>query len=796
MMEKLEPERLRHYCDPLSIDCRSTADLSPIADIIGQERAVRVLKFGLEMRGEGFNIYVSGRSGTGRMTAVKDFLEKVSSKEKVPSDWCYVNNFKDQYEPNVIELPPGQGEVFSKEMEKFIGEAKRMLPEAFESDDYADRRDATIRSSENERNKLFEDLNVMASKRGFAIQRSPMGFMTIPIIDGKPISEQDFMALSQDVRLEIQKKREEVTEELRVAMRKLKNIDEKINDDLKELNRKVALFTIGNLVQDLKEEFKDHEDVIKYIESVQEDILENIIQFITLSKPPQDAPMQQMPWQKELPFRKYEVNVLVGNSATDGAPVIVELNPTYQNLFGKLEKEAQFGMLITDFTMIRGGAIHKANGGYLVLPVEDLLKNPISWEGLKIALKQGLATIEEPGEKFGYISTRGMKPAPIPLKIKVVLIGSPQIYEALYSADPSFKELFKIKADFDNTMRRNKENINDYSKFVCTICEKEGLNHLSSESLAKLIEYSSRISDHKDKLSTQFATIADIIREADFYSKKDGLETIGATHIEKAISEKIFRSSLFEEKLQEMFDKGQILVDVEGSKVGQVNGLSVMSMGDYSFGRPSRVTASTGVGKSGVIDIEKEVEMGGPIHSKGVMILVGYLLNQYARNKPLELSARLVFEQSYSGVEGDSASSTELYSILSSLSGAPISQGIAVTGSVNQLGEVQPIGGVNEKIEGHFSVCKSKGLNGEQGVMIPASNVQNLMLKEEVVGAVREGKFHIYAVSTIDEGIEVLTGLKAGKRNDNGTYEEGGIHYLVDKRLSEIAEAMKTYPWG
>jgi len=796
MIRELRSEQLRNFCDPVKIKCKSTSELEPIGEIIGQERAVKVLKYGIEMRGKGFNIYVSGSPGTGRMTAVKDFLEKASSSEKVPSDWCYVNNFKDQYEPSVIRLPPGQGKLFQKEMIDFIENAKRMLPEAFESEDYSVKRDSTLRGTENERTKLFEDLNAMAHQRGFMIQRSPVGLLTVPILDGKPLSEQEFMALPPETRSEIQKKREEVTEELRGAMRKIKNIDEKINNDLKDLNREVALFTIGHLVENIVEKFKGHGDVIKYVNSVQEDILENIIQFITFSKPSQQMPVNpQMPWQRDMAFRKYEVNVIVDNSETDGAPVIVELNPTYQNLFGKLEKEAQFGMLITDFTMIHSGSIHKANGGYLVLPMEELVRNVISWEGLKIALKQGEATIEEPAEKFGYISTRGIKPAPIPLDIKVVIIGSPQMYQLLYNNDPSFKELFKVKADFDNSMDRNEVHIRDYTKFVCTFCKKEKLNHLSSGSLSKLIEYSSRISDHQEKLSTQFAMIADIIREADFYAKRDGLDVIDASHITKAIEEKDYRSSMIEEKMQEMFERGQLLLDISGDEVGQVNGLSVLSLGDYTFGRPSRVTASTGIGKGGVMDIERESAMGGPIHAKGVMIIGGYLLKKYAQDKPLGLSARLVFEQSYSGVEGDSASSTELYAILSSLSGIPIKQGIAVTGSVNQNGEVQPIGGVNFKIEGHFAVCKSKGLTGDQGVMIPASNVQNLMLKEEIVEAVKEGKFHIYSVATIDEGLEVLTGVKPGERKEDGSFEEGTIHYKVNKRLEEMAEQLKSYSW-
>jgi lon-related putative ATP-dependent protease len=618
-----------------------------------------------------------------------------------------------------------------------------------------------------------------------------MGLLVIPLGDGKPMGEQEFLALPAEQREAIQKKREQVTEELRSAMRKLRSLDGKINDDLKQLNKDVALFTMGHLVNHLKEKFSKFPDVVAHINAVQDDIVENIMQFITGYKPQPGMP--QMPWMEEALYRKYEVNVIVDNSETDGAPVIVELNPTYQNVFGKLEKEAQFGMLTTDFSMIVGGAIHRANGGYLVLPVDELLRNGISWEGLKMALKQGEATIEEPAERFGYISTRGMKPQPIPLSIKVVLIGTPSHYQALVAGDPDFPELFKVRADFDATMQRDEKNIHDYAVFVCNFCKKEGLRHLEAGALCRLVEHSSRLAQQKDKLSTHFALIADIIREADFYAKKADSELITAEHISSAIDQKIYRSSLIEEKIQEMFDKGQILLDTAGSEVGQVNGLSVLSLGDYAFGRPSRVTVSTGIGKDGVVDIEREAQMGGPTHTKGVMILGGYLLDKYAKDKPLGLSARLVFEQSYSGVDGDSASSTELYAILSSLSGIPIRQYIAVTGSVNQKGEVQPIGGVNEKIEGYFAVCKAKGLTGEQGVMIPASNVQNLMLKEEVVQAVNDGRFHIWPVATIDEGIEVLTGVAAGAPDTAEAYPEGTIHYLVNKRLDEMALRLKSY---
>jgi lon-related putative ATP-dependent protease len=497
---------------------------------------------------------------------------------------------------------------------------------------------------------------------------------------------------------------------------------------------------------------------------------------------------------KEASFRKYEVNVIVDNSEVKGAPVITEFNPTYQNLFGTTEKEAQFGALITDFTMIRGGSLHKANRGYLIIPIEELLRNLFSYEGLKRALRDKKIIIEEPQERFGFISTKGLKPQPIPLNIKVVLIGNPYLYQQLFTLDMEFTELFKVKAEFDTTMARTEENVKRYAAFVCTICQKENLKHLDGSGLAKLVEYSQRLAQDQQKLSTRFAEVADIIREANFYAAQENSKMVTAYHVRKAIEEKIYRSKLIQEKIQEMIQREILLIDTDAEKVGQVNGLSVMGLGDFAFGNPSRVTASIGLGREGVIDIEREAKMGGPIHTKGVLILSGYLNEKYARDKPLSLSARLVFEQNYGGVEGDSASSTELYAILSALSGLPIKQSLAVTGSVNQKGEVQAIGGVNEKIEGFFEVCKAKGFTGKQGVMIPASNIQNLMLKEEVVDAVKAGQFHVYSVKTIDEGIEVLTGTEAGSRRKDSTFENGTVNYKVDKQLRGMAERLKEFP--
>ena len=487
------------------------------------------------------------------------------------------------------------------------------------------------------------------------------------------------------------------------------------------------------------------------------------------------------------------MNTIVDNSKPDGAPVVFEQNPTYQNLFGKLEKEVQFGIVSTDFTMIRSGSVHKANGGYMVIPVEDLLRNPFSWDGIKTALKTGEVAIEEPGERMGFITTRGLKPQPIPLAVKLVLIGTPQINQLLYSLDPDFKDLFKVRADFDIVMDRNDENSMKYAAFICTLCRKFNLKHLDGTAVAKVIEYGSRLAEDQKKLSTLFAGVSDIIREASFYATRENAEYTTAEHVMKAIDEKTYRSNLIQQKIQEFIERDIFLIDTTGAKVGQVNGLSVMGLGDFAFGTPSRVTASIGVGRDGVVDIEREAAMGGPTHTKGVLILGGYLAGKFAQDKPLSLSARLVFEQSYGGVDGDSASSTELYAILSALSGLPIRQTLAVTGSVNQKGEVQAIGGVNEKLEGFFEVCKAKGLTGEQGAMIPASNVENLMLKEEMVEAGKAGKFRIYPVKTIDEGIEVLTGVPAGARREDGTFEEGTVNYRVDKRLREMAEKLREF---
>jgi lon-related putative ATP-dependent protease len=794
MVNELPAEKLRLQCDTNLMRCETTGGLSPLQEIIGQERAVRALKFGLGIKERGFNIYVAGYPGTGRTTAVKNFLEDIARKQPVPSDWCYVNNFSNEYEPKAIKLPSGKGKDFQKDMKDFVDGARRALTKAFQSEDYAKKRETTIAAVENQRQQLINQLNTAAQKAGFIIQSTHIGLLLIPVIKGKPISDQELMALSPKVRDQIQQQRDKLESELRSAMRQFGDMDAKIHEELDKMNRDVALYAVGHLVTDLTEKYKDIPDVAAYLKDVQSNILDNLSQFIKGPEEQQPQTPFPVPWMREAPFRDYDVNVVVDNSSVKGAPVIMESNPTYQNLFGKVEKEAQFGALITDFTMIRGGSLHKANGGYLILPVEELLINPFSYESLKRALKNEHIVIEEAEERLGFATTKSLKPQPIPLSVKVILIGDPYLYQQLYVLDMEFNQLFKVKADFDTTMDRTDKNVEQYAAFVCALCEKESLKHLDGSGLAKLIEHSSRLAEDQQKLSTRFAEVADIIREASFYATEENSGSVNGTHVKKAIEEKVYRSKLIQEKIQEMIKRGFLLIDTDAENVGQVNGLSVIELGDFEFGVPSRVTASIGLGREGVIDIEREAKMGGPIHTKGVLILSGYLNEKYAQDRPLSLSARLVFEQNYEGVEGDSASSTELYSILSVLSGLPIKQSLAVTGSVNQKGEVQAIGGVNEKIEGFFEVCKAKGFTGKQGVMIPESNVQNLMLKEEIVEAVKAGKFHIYSVKTIDEGIEILTGTRAGERRKDGTFENETVNCIVDKRLWEMAEKLREYP--
>lgn len=790
MIKELDYTQARKTCPMDFIKCSATDDLEPLIEIIGQDRAVKALQFGLDIKEEGFNLYVAGMPGTGKKTAIVTFLEQRAKEMPVPPDWCYVYNFADHQKPNALQLPAGMGAQFVTDIARFIEEMKKALSAAFESDDYASRREETVKGFEERKQELMGELNKKAQDAGFVIQRSQIGMVITPVINGQLINEQQFSILPQSVRDEIQNKRKALSDEMGTAFRQFRDIDREAEAEVEKFNKEVASFAMDTLLDSLNDKYGEVIECKSYLDAVRSDILDNLGAILGAQKPPENPLAAMMGGGSVDPTARYKVNLIVDNSKLEGAPVIMELNPGHDKLFGTTEKEARFGALVTDYTMIRGGSAHMANGGYLVLPIEDLARNPGSYEALKRTILNKKLEIEELAARMGYVSTRSLRPEPIPFDCKVIIVGEGKYYYMLYQGDPEFKKIFKVKAEFDNTMARTRENVEQYAQFMCTLVIKEGLKHLDSEGIASIVEYSSRLAADQDKLSTQFARVSDLIREANYYAMSNGSDYITKDHVRQAIEAKVYRSNMIEEKLGEMIERGSILVDTEGAKVGQLNGLAVMGMGDHMFGKPSRITASIGLGKSGIIDIEKQADMGGPTHTKGVHILTGFLTDRYAKKHPLSLTARLVFEQSYSGVDGDSASSTETYAMMSALSGLPIKQSFAVTGSVNQRGQVQAIGGVNHKIEGFFDLCKFRGLTGDHGVMIPESNVKNLMLREDVVEAIKEGNFHVYPVGTIDQGIEVLTGVEAGKPDAAGNYPEGSVNQLVQSRLDEMAAIM------
>lgn len=793
MSFKVPVEKLRYNCDSGVFGCKDSRSAKPLHTIIGQKRALKALDFGLRIRNKGFNIYVSGLAGSGRKTALRRYLKELAKDQPTPPDWCYVNNFKDPYRPCAISMPAGMAREFSHDVDIFVKAARKSIMKAFESEEYANRRNNTAKKFQEQREELFSRISEEARKNDLLIQATPMGLLAIPIIENRPMNEDEFRALDKKTQMAFSRKQSKLQEKIKKAGRQLTVLEKKTNEMISKLDQDVASYTLDNLLDDLIEKYGSQPEIISHLKAMQDDMVTNLAIFRSDEQKKEGPPEASFVVDGELRYRQYRVNIIVDNSELKGAPIIMEMNPTYNTLFGRIEKEAQFGTLITDFTMIRAGSLHHANGGYLILPVEDVLLNMFSWESLKRAIRNRDIRIEEAYERLGFVVTRSIMPEPIPWDIKVILIGTPYLYYRLYELDDDFHDLFKVKADFDTVMDLNDTNIKSYASFLCNLCEVENLLHFERKAIAKVVEHSCRLASDQEKLSTRFGEIANVIREASFYAFQDGATLVKDSHVNQAIEEHYLRSNLLMEKTKEMIGQGVIRIDVDSEKVGQINGLSVVDLGDIMFGRPCKITASIEPGHDGLIDIEREAKLGGPIHTKGVMILSGYIAQTYARDKPISLSARLVFEQSYSGVEGDSASSTELYALLSALSGKPIRQGIAVTGSVNQKGEVQAIGGVNEKIEGFFEVCRLSGLTGKQGVIIPRSNVRNLMLKEDILEAVRTGRFTIYSVDNIDEGIEILTGLKAGKRMKNNRFEPGTIHDLVDRELRSLGETLICY---
>ncbi len=791
MTKPLEPDELAWRCDSGVFSFTTTDELTVLGEVIGQERALRALDFGLGLADNGYNIYVLGESGTGRSSIIKARLEEKAKSEQVPDDWFYVHNFVDPDKPNALSLPPGMGSVIKEDMEDLVETLKRDIPKVFESKDYEKHRDEIIEGQQERTRALFYRLEKLAIEKGFLLKKTVSGVAVVPAKDGKPMSQKDYEALPADKRAEIDENSRILQDKLSDVVREARNIDKETKERINALDREVVQYVVNPLMNELFERYKEFEDVIGYLHAVKEDIFRNIDDF----RPKEEMPL---PFGMKLPkpepsFERYKVNLVVSNKDTKGAPVVIENNPTYHNLFGRIEHKVQYGVAMTDFTMIKAGSIHRANGGYLVINALDVLKNIFVYDSLKRMIKTREVRIEDIWEQYRVVSTTTLKPGPIPVDIKVILIGEPILYYLLYNLDPEYRKLFKVKADFDNVMDRTAENIVMYAHFVASRCRERRLLPFDRSGVARVVEYACRMAGDKEKLTAKFGEVENLVIESSYWAGVDGSSVVTDRHVDMAEKERVYRSSKIEEKLRELIAEDTLMVSTEGEVVGQVNGIAVLNPGDYAFGKPSRITARTYMGDGGVVSIEREVKMSGRIHNKSQMILGSFLGDRFARDFPLTLSASICFEQLYEEIEGDSATCTEVYALLSSLAGVPIKQGIAVTGSMNQRGEVQPVGGINEKIEGFFDVCKEKGLTGEQGVIIPKRNVRNLMLKKEVIEAVRDGRFTIYPIEMVDEGLEILTGMPVGERGPDGRFPEGTVNHLAEERLRELARSFKAF---
>src|SRR5690554_413649 len=780
---KLKAEQLINHCDPDVFGVEHTGEIEPFEEgIIGQKRAVNSVNLGLRVEQEGYNIFMSGITGSGRTTYARSIARKKAREMEVPPDLCYVYNFEDSSSPEALILPAGTGIKLRGDMENLIEELQEEIPRAFASEEYEKRKNSLLAEFQEESNRMVEELEAEIRKEGFIFQKTGQGMMLSPVPvdeEGKPISQETYQSLSDEEKKRLREKNLEIQKEVEQLRRVVRKLRLETQEKIENLDKEVGHSVLKPIFENLKEKYPDCQEVIDYFDAAERDIINKLDKFQDDNEE-KNILMAFRQGEEETFFNRYQVNLIVNNADTSGAPVVVESNPTYYNLFGKIEGKSQFGAIITDFTMIKGGSVHRANGGFLIINARNLLEKPFSWETLKRSLLNQEIVVENIGEQYRAMPTTTLKPEAIAIDLKVILVGSPLIYHLLYQYDEEFKKLFKIKADFDTEMDRNPENINSYASFISLISRREGIRHFSSRAVSKVIEYSSRLTGKRDKLSTRFNEILEILYEANAWADGENHQNVEAVDVEKAIKEKYKRSNLLEEKIQEMIEKGHILIDVKGEETGQINGLSVYQSGEYSFGKPTRITARTFIGKEGVINIEREAKMSGNIHNKGVMILSGYLGGKYARENPLTLSATLAFEQSYGGVEGDSASCAELIALLSAITGFPIKQDLAVTGSMDQWGNVQPIGGVNEKIEGFYKVCKAKGLTGEQGVIIPQQNLDNLMLDSEVIQVVSEDRFNIYAVEAIDQVIELMLGK-----------DVEGVHKRVEEVLAKYVEKAK-----
>ena len=792
MSDKLAPEQLFKRCDPTELGFDCTDKVKPVPGTIGQERAMSAIEFGLSLDSKGFNIYILGESGTGKMTSIMQQVKDLAKDRPVPDDWCYVYNFKAPDVPLAFTLPPGQSVKFQKDMHEMVKALQVEIPRIFEAKEYEKSRSTIFEDFQKKQKEMIGELEEEAKDKGFAIRKNVSGLVVVPVVpQGEPLTEDEFEKLDEEHRGRIEKLGKALQEKLDDVVRAVRKREKKVKDSVDELERDAVLSPVVHYIEEIKASFPSSEKLTLYMDDVLEDILANLDDFKSQDEQ-QSSALPFMRLQKDEPsFTRYKVNVLVNNGDLEGAPCVYESNPTYYNIFGRIEHKFQYGVAVTDFSLVKSGALHRANGGYLVVDALDLLRNLFSYESLKRAIRQREVKIEDMWEQYKMVTSSTLRPEPIPLDVKVILVGNPHIYYMLYNLDEEYRELFKVKADFESRMERNESTMRRYAEFVSAKCDEEGLRHFQSSGVSRVIEYGSRLADHQEKLSSKFSVVADLVREAHYWAGKEGSDLVNGEHVERAIAERTYRNSRIEDRMREMMQEDTIIVETSGSRVGQANGLAVLSMGDYSFGKPSRITAAAFTGKAGVVNIERETKMSGKVHEKAILIISNYLGSRYGQFKPISISASITFEQLYDMVEGDSATCAELYALLSSISGVSLRQDMAVTGSMDQNGDVQPIGGVNEKIEGFFDLCKMRGLDGTHGVIIPRRNLRHLMLKSEVVDAVRDGKFEIHAIDRMEEGLEILTGMTAGEPDENGEFPEGSINHMVIKRFEAISEALR-----
>ena len=789
MKEKneLSYKDLKMFCNKDMLHFETTQELDSISTGVGQERGIKALEFGLQVDIKGYNLYVEGPSGVGKTMYTKNYLDQIATKKKVPNDWCYIYNFQNPNEPIAVALPAGQGKEFKESMDGFIQEVKKDIKKTFNADDFEKEKSLIKREYEEKREVVMNKLSEEALKHNFQVKSAQNGIYMMPIVDGKVIEEEEFEKLDDQVKKQYEETSIIVQQQIMDAISQIKQIERQSDKKVSEWQSNVALLTVNAHINFIKSKYKRNKKINQFLNDVKQDVLKNVSYFLEEDKKNQNQ--QQGPIQKKQdPCLNYRVNLFVDNSTTQGAPVIMDSNYSFNNLFGKLEYENYYGSLKTDFTMLKPGLIQKANGGYIVVQAKDLLANGVCYEELKRILRVKEISIDNSMEQRSSMTMISLKPEPIPIDLKVILVGSSSIYHTLLSVDSDFRRLFKIKVEFEETAPVNEENINKLAQFVHSFCEQEELPHLDKSAMARVVEYASRIAGDNNKISTKFTELAQVVGEAATWAKLDKVKIVTDNYVVKALDERTERIKKYDEKYLEMIKENTLLINTSGSSIGEINGLTVLTIGDYTFGKPAKITVNTYTGKQGVVNIEREVELSGSTHSKGVYILSGYLGELFAQDIPLCLTASICFEQLYNGVDGDSASSTELYGLLSSLSGVPIKQSIAVTGSVNQKGQIQPIGGVNEKIEGYFQICQMRGLDGTHGVIIPIQNVNNLQLSDEVVDAVKNKLFHIYAISTIDEGIEILTGVPAGKKDKYGNFPAGTVNYLAYEKLKKYAK--------